>query len=276
MINSTFIYSQTYTDKRGKLNHGCGFGDYIRGSLALYQVAKELNIGFKMDLSNHSIGQYLLGHETPTGNKPDELFRNFNLYQKYNLKKYINRYFWRITQNQKHINHQYNTLCNSFPDHPLSEDCKEFVRSAMMPNAELETIIAQYKPKKDYVAIHIRTGDLIGFSGNDNATEELVKKIAPQIKEIKAQSKGKKIYVFSDSMKLKILLKKQYKTCYTETMPSHSMKTDCNIVDMLVDWFCIQYSSHVYQFTNDYHGWGSGFSDSASWLRDVPITKYKF
>ncbi len=276
MIINTFIYTKTFTDSKGKPNHGCGFGDYIRGSLALYQVAKDFNIGFKMDLSNHSIGKYLVGHENPTHNKPDELFRNFNLYKKQNLKKYINRYFWRLTQNKNISRHTYVTLSNSFPDNPLSEDCKAFVRDAMLPNAEMQAILDQYKPKKDYVAIHIRTGDWVGFSENDNALEELVQKIDPQIKEIKAQSKGKKIYVFSDSMKLKELLKKQYKTYYTETMPSHSMKEDCNIVDMLVDWFCIQYSSHVYQFTNDYHNWGSGFSDSANWLRDVPITKYKF
>lgn len=276
MIINTFIPTQTILDSKGKPNHGCGFGDYIRGSLTLYQVAKEFNIGFKMDLSNHNIGKYLIGHTNPTNNKPDELFRNFNLYKKHNLKKYINRYFWRLTQNQNIKNHIYVTLSNSFPEYPLSEDCKNFVRDNMLPTPELEAIINQYKPKKDYVAVHIRTGDWIGFSENDDALDELVQTIAPQIKEIKAQADDKKVYVFSDSMKLKELLKKQYKTHYTKTMPSHSTKADCNIVDMLVDWFLIQYSSHVYQFTNSYHSWGSGFSESAAWLRDVPISKYKF
>lgn len=275
MIVNTFVNTKTITDNNGNLNHGCGFGDYIRGSLALYQIAKELNLNFKMDLSNHAIGKYLMGHETPTGNRPDELFRNFNLYKKPKIKKYMSRYFWKLSQNPaKHL--LYITLCNSFPDHPLEEDCKAYVRDNMLPNAQLESIIEKHTPKKDYVSIHIRTGDWVGFSQNDNAVEELAEKISDGIKEIKSQADGKKIFVFSDSMALKEFLKKKHKINYTQTTPSHSMMHDCNIQDMLVDWFMIQRSKHVYQFTNDYHGWGSGFSDSANWLRDVPITKFKF
>ena len=274
MIINTFTHTENLPG-----NCGCGFGDYIRGSLALYQAAKEMNLQFSMDLSNHAIGKYLVGHEVPTGNRPDELFRNFNLYGKPNLKKYINRYFWKLSQNPNQnptVRHRYVMLCNSFPDYPLSEDCKEYVRSQMMPNEQLEKIISQHKPKNDYVSIHIRTGDWVGFSENDNATEELAEKISDSIKEVKSQAAGRKIFVFSDSMKLKELLKKQHKISYTETIPSHSMHANSNSQDMLVDWFMIQYSQHVYQFTNDYHSWGSGFSDSASWLRDVPITKFKF
>lgn len=278
MIIHTFVNTKTITDVNGKLNHGCGFGDYIRGSLALYQVAKELNLNLKMDLSNHSIGKYLIGHEIATNNKPDEIFRNFNLYKKVKLKKYVNRYFWKLNQNPnaRIENMKYVTLCNSFPDNPLDNDCKIFVRDSMMPNAQLEKIISKHKPKNEYVSIHIRTGDWVGFSNNNNAIEELAEKINDGIKEIKSQADGRKIFVFSDSMALKELLKKQHKINYTQTTPSHSMMPDCNIQDMLVDWFMIQYSSHVYQFTDDYHTWGSGFSDSASWLRDVPITKFKF
>lgn len=276
MVINTFVNTQTLKDNQGKLNHGCGFGDYIRGSLALYQVAKELNLQFRMDLSNHAIGKYLVGHDVPTNNKPDELFRNFNLYGKPKLKKYINRYFWKLSQNPNIRQKVYVTLGNSFPDYPLSEDCKEYVRSQMMPNEHLEKIISKHKPKNDYVSVHIRTGDWVGFSENDNATEKLAEKIGDSMAEIKSQADGRKIFVFSDSMALKELLKKQHKINYTQTMPSHSMHADCNSQDMLVDWFMIQYSQHVYQFTNDYHSWGSGFSDSASWLRDVPITKFKF
>jgi hypothetical protein len=256
---------------------GCGFGEYIRGSLALYQAAKELNLQFRMDLSNHTIGQYLVGHDVrTTNNKPDELFRNFHLYWKPKLKKYINHKFWKLSQNPNIRQKVYVILSNCFPDYPLSEDCKEYVRSQMMPNEQLEKIIAQHKPNEDYVCVHIRTGDWVGFSENDNAIEELAEKISDNMAEIKAQANGRKIFVFSDSIALKQLLKKQHNIHYTETVPSHSMHADCNSQDMLVDWFMLQYSQHIYQFTNDYHNWGSGFSDSASWLRDVPITKFKF
>jgi len=275
MIINAFINTKTIKDKRGKINHGCGFGDYIRGSLALYQIAKELNIEFKMDLSNHAIGKYLIGHGNSTSIVPTELFRNYDIVWKDNMKKYMSMYFLRLRRNPTR-KYEFVTLCNTFPSWPLDEDCKAYVRDQMLPTPELEKIISQHKPKKDYVSVHIRTGDWVGFSQNDNAIQELAEKISDNMKEIKSQAEGKKIFVFSDSMALKELLKQQHKTEYTQTTPSHSMMPDCNIQDMLVDWFMLQYSNHVYQFTNNYHGWGSGFSDSANWLRDVPITKFKF
>lgn len=270
MIINAFTYTKNLHG-----NCGCGFGDYIRGSLALYQIAKELNLNFKMDLSNHSIGKYLIGHDNPSLLSPNELFRDKGLCWKDAMKAHISRFFLKTSRNATG-KFEYVVISNTFPEWPLSEDCKEFVRSQMLPTPELEKFIAQHKPNEDYVCVHIRTGDWVGFSENDNAIEELAEKINDNMAEIKAQANGKKIFVFSDSMALKQLLKKQHNIHYTETVPSHSMHADNNSQDMLVDWFMIQYSQHIYQFTNDYHGWGSGFSDSASWLRDVPITKFKF
>jgi hypothetical protein len=242
---------------------GGGLGDYIRGSLACYQIAKECNIPFKMDLANHPIKNFIIDHDT------SKCHRVHDFFQKYHGNNELKNIILRQMKRERII---FAISTNAFPKIPLDDDCKKYVRDQLTPIDKLRDML----PTGDYHAIHIRAGDLIGFSQDDNKIIELADSIHDNMKKIVKKANTKKILVLSDSLALKKLLSERYSIDYTETVPTHSKDTNCNIRDLLIDFFTLQYSQHIYQFTNDYHHWSSGFSDSASWLRDVQITKFKF
>lgn len=241
---------------------GGGLGDYIRGSLACYQIAKECNIQFSMDLANHPIKDFIVGHDIVKYRRVHDFFQKFH--GENELKTIVSKHG---------RNNRIFVICsNAFPKLPLDEDCKEYVRNQLTPIEKLRSLL----PTDNYSAIHIRTGDWIGFSSNDNEIEKLADSIHDDMQKIVKESKTKKIIVLSDSLALKKLLSERYSIEYTHTIPTHSKDLSCDIQDLLIDFFTLQYSKHIYQFTNNFHFWGSGFSDSANWLRDVPITKFKF
>lgn len=254
LINSLIL-------KEDGVHPGGGLGDYIRGSLACYQFAKTYNISFAMDLANHPISNYIIGHKITR------------------YPKVISMFSWPKEQIENLIaNHCYSennplvVYSNAVPRYPISNECKEYVRSQLTPIKQLEGEL----PVGNYHALHIRSGDNIGFSTDDSKVEELLNSIGKNIEEILKKTGAEKIITVSDSLCLKKLLKKRYNIEYMNTVPTHSELLTCNTYDLLIDFFTLQNSKHIYQFTNAQHYWGSGFSDSASWLRSVPVTKFKY
>jgi len=254
-----------------------GLGDFVRGNMALYQVCAKHNIPFAIDFSHHPMGAYLKGHETLTicdSQKSvdlidvyeDELRSTSILYDK--IKKHYKK--GKVLR----------TYCNAFQTFPISSECKDFVRNSMIPNAVLQQRISSaYHPSFNadcYETIHIRTGDPVAFGVGikRNAIEKLYDEIGKTIRIIRKNS-NKHIIVLSDSTIIKNLIAKKFGLYTTNSVTTHLMANGGDVAGTLADYFIMINSDKIYQFTNTYHWWGSGFSNSASWINDVPLTCYK-
>jgi len=254
-----------------------GLGDFVRGNIALHQVCAEKNIPFSIDFSHHPMGAYLKGHETATATDSqksvdlvdvyeDELRSTSVLYNK--IKKHYKK--GKVLR----------TYCNAFQSFPISKESQDFVRNSMIPNTILQDKISSvchpFFNKDSYETIHIRTGDPVAFGGGlkRNFIEKLYDEIDKTIKHIKRNS-NKNIIILSDSTIIKNLIAKKFGLYTTNSVTSHLTREGGDVAGTLADYFIMLNSDKIYQFTNAYHWWGSGFSNSASWINDVPLVCYK-
>jgi hypothetical protein len=104
--------------------------------------------------------------------------------------------------------------------------------------------------------------------------EKLYDEIARTILQIR-KSSDKQIIVLSDSTVVKNLIAKKFSLYTTSSVTTHLTTAGGDVAGTLADYFIMLNSKKIHQFTNAYHWWGSGFSNSASWIYDVPLQTYK-
>jgi hypothetical protein len=262
----------TYINKR----FGMGFGDFIRGTLSCHQLCSAQKIPFAVDFRHHDMGKYLdiaYQYQMCESGKILDLMdiRRFTVQcLKYSLASTYKdlRYF---RKNNAYI------YTNVWPRVPLRHPEKEYIKSILIPTAELKEAIEVALPIfEQYEVIHIRSGDLFAFNTQIGETfkrskHELVEKLSV-IQKIK-ECTDKKIIVMSDSMELKTILANKFNILVPNTVPSHCAIETSNVKDTLIDFFIMMKASHIHQFS--VHHWGSGFSNSINWVYDVPLTTYK-
>jgi len=252
---------------------GMGLGDFLRGSLGVYQMCHRYNITAEIDFSQHDIGQYLKpSHKFDISNFSMIDARNVGDYSTNALRNLIARNY-RFSYLARNLNN-IQVYTNVFPKFPISHEIKQLVRQALIPTDQLQDILPIYE--YEYEVIHIRSGDLLAFNkGYDHTVslskKDLLKAITDKIKNIVSITTCP-VLILSDSMELKTLLTKKCNTVMTETIPSHVSHENSDVVDNLMDYFTLVKARKIHQFS--IHAWGSGFSDTVNWIFDVPIEKY--
>ena len=209
-----------------------GFGDFLRGSIYLYNTCEKHNIDFDIDISHHPINEFVFSDYKANYSKKEilclstktkEEFGDLNFYRNLNKTlfkflvgvkngniKYIFSNFSQIgTVVDKHILSFINEKSN------LSDDCcswfqeklsfSPFVVDSVSKSLHSENIM-------DYDLIHFRTGDDVSFLGRDNnngPTNEECFYICK--KEFENRGSNLPMVVISDSNKLKSYIKTEAK-----------------------------------------------------------------
>lgn len=250
-----------------------GLGDFLRGSLAVYQMCHRYSVKAEIDFSQHPIGQYLVPSHNVDMTK-FEIIEAWNIgnYSISALRDHIARRY-RFSYLARNISNV-QVYTNVFPKFPVSHEIKRCIKRALIPTDQLQDLIPRYE--HEYEVIHIRSGDLIAFGEGKDYTvdiskEDLFESISKRIKSI-VDITTCPIIIMSDSLELKNTLTKECGTIETETEPCHVSAENANIVDSLIDYFTLTKARKIHQFS--VHSWGSGWSDSVSWIFDVPIEKY--
>lgn len=257
--------------------NGMGLGDFIRGNIALHQVCAEKNIPFDVDFSQHPMGAYLKGHEESSESGAQKSIDLIDVYED-ELRSTLE--LWNKIKKHYRKGKVLRTYCNAFQTFPISQDCKTFVRNSMIPNDLLQDKISSVCHPSfnmaSYETIHIRTGDPVAFGGalKRNVIERLYDEIGKTITHIRKGS-NKHIIVLSDSTAIKNLIAKKFGLYTTNGATTHLTVGNGDVAGTLADYFIMTNSDKIHQFTNAYHWWGSGFSNSASWINDVPLQSYK-
>ncbi len=299
--NGTSIYKivNVYKPQYKNAINAIGLGDFIRGSIFLYQLCKINNMEFDINLRYHLIGKYFINSNN---NEIDEHILNNIIDTK--IMHYLHeRTIPNIDMNNiNHVNHiknnaliytirpfynQFSKLTtikdgilyvyhHAFPLFEINDDDKLFIKNKFSFNSQITdkynllTSIINISPKM-YKVLHIRTGDEIIYGTNILHKQKLINNIEIFLS---TYNDIQDILVLSDSDELKKYLTNKYK--YIKVINSHishlgqsNSFTDDGIIDTLTDIEIISNSTEVISFTNYHHG--SGF---AIWPAIINNVKY--
>lgn len=247
---------------------GMGFGDFLRGTLSLYQLCARERLDLKVTFKNHPIGNYLIYPETEDIIIHDLNNKCDNLQQ---LRKQLIMISPRYRMKQKNIG----VLCNTWPRFPITSAAKSFLHKVLTPNELCKSALDKTALNTNYEIIHIRTGDMLAFKTAVNFTVEydvdnMISNLVNHISDIKKNTKNECI-LMCDSDEIKKILSERCDILATSSSAVHmNVVTDHNaVLDTLVDFFILTKAQCIYQFS--VHNWGSTFSNVVEWIYDVPV-----
>lgn len=256
-----------------------GLGDFIRGTIALFNYSKKYNYNFYID-NSHPIFQYLL--KNPLIIKNDNLKETLELLPplSYNyIDNQINEIFLKnksfcIMTNSFYTKNTNNSLEN-FGD--ISFECKHFLRQIFTPNSDLKKSInivfegLNINKNEEFNIIHLRLGD--NFIHNDIFDEGTCNILNNKIHDILLNNKNTKSLLLSDSSKIAIKLKEYNpELYYWDNKKIHigdlKYSDDINLAikDTLIDFFIMCKAKNIYSYAFNSL---SGFSKIVSLIFDI-------
>ncbi len=248
-----------------------GFGDFLRGSISLYEICSQKKYRLELDYSKHTISNFLINfHHTDIEFKSQDI----HIFAVEHYDKLINL----ITNT--HDNHIL-VATNVWNFRGVDMDCKKFIRESIYPNPYLTSRINFYMnqlgiEEKKYSVIHVRNGDykikkevnrlnsLINF-------DDILFKINNKLKET---NNNDKIILISDDTEFKKYACSIHNWLSLDLDIGHIAihnKELNKIEHTLIDFFLISKSSTVIQHT--VYSWPSGFSRWCAEIYDIPFIK---
>lgn len=246
MYTVTHIYKPEYNTVR----QPPGFADFLKGTMSLYYNSNNYNL--KVDYSSHPIINFLQNkHSNISESECNELF---NVCSKDLLSV--------VTQLTTNITIATNNHC-----YTINDDIRNFIRQAFEPTVDFSNFISDVKKQNnltDYNVLHIRTGDY-----NINRTLDSINFINSRIDSINTDLD---LFVISDNISIKHLIKKQYpRIKYIDTIPVHLGESKASKIedvrDTLADFFIMSQARNIFAYS--VYG-GSGFSSLAAEIFDIP------
>ena len=254
-----------------------GLGDYIKGSLYLYNLSKKLDFTFKINFKNHIINKYLISNDNV-----DISPENIPCYTSHDHAKLIELINNKILL-QKNTNEQLelNILTNHFIEpKDLTDDDFKWFKDNFKPNDFINDKIKSFLKEKnleenDFDILHIRSGDPFIRSNIKIDDNTIFDPLNDYITELPL---GKKCLLISDYEKLGEILNKNYSRNFviSNSKPIHSGtgtdKTDINdFSNTLIELFLVSYAKNIYNFS--IYQYPSNFS---FWIGRAYKKNYKY
>jgi len=254
-----------------------GFGDFLTGSLFLFQLCVKHSLIFDMDFTNHPLS------------------KNFIIEKKDNNIDYTNVLYYTDLENFRrdkillyntfisHLNkindEVYYLFCNFNPLYHIQNQGPVFIKSKLILNLEIENNIKKILDNfnlmpYNFDIIHIRSGDKYLLSNNklNNITVQKYIQLFTNIVDI-----NKKYIILSDNLTLKKAIKKINKfnnffiddlseICHTG---ENSIKTESQLKNTVTDFFLMSKSQNITSVSLMSRG-GTGFSRSCAMIFKIP------
>ena len=239
-----------------------GFGDFLRGSLTLYELCKNRGYAFAIDYSKHPINVLLDNNNQQSSNDSMESIVICD--------HELPRMMELINNSEDDINFTTNVWNFQVP---ISSDCRNFFQQSLKPKEAFAYKINEKKHElclDDYDTIHIRGGDSVLVYGNESSLnyEDLYNKIN------KTVDKSRKILLLSDDINLKRYFKtrdnERFK-CILEPISHLALQTDSceGVITTMIEFFLMSQSKRIYQYT--VYSWPSGFSRWCAEIFEIPF-----
>lgn len=241
-----------------------GFGDFLRGSSALYQFSKKYNFDLKIDFSRHPLSQFLEQPNTKIFDDDVEVHEFFNQ----NISR-LEPFISTLTENSQSF-----VTTHCLPISLIDEGDRRFLKKWLSPNRQLKSILKDIQNQlgRDYCAVHLRMGD--HAMGNDIAAVPFVD---AWFRDVIVPEWGDRILVLSDNRWIKEYLSERFGAKFIPNSPVHlgqcgSLESPSEGVrDSIIDFFILSKSRNIYQYS--VYPWGSGFSDMCARIYRIPLIK---
>lgn len=272
------LFQKRYTN-----GNSMGFGDYIRGSLCLIQIAQIHGLQFDMNYINHPVSKFL----TNTTNN-DQLSIESNTINYNGISMFTDNNFDRNNKtfhkkmidllNSVQTSHYY-LFCNSYPIINPSDTQRRIVASKIQPNEVLQEAIkssmeALGLERGGYRVIHIRTGDRY-LLNNAPIDKNLISKVVQTINKNVTRLSSHKYLILSDNNELKKVLSTIYpknKFIIQINSITHlgegAIKDDESVKNTLIDFFLIAQSNAIISMSPYFHE--TSFSKYCGILFGIP------
>ena len=238
-----------------------GFGDLIRGAIKLFQLSKTMGFNLIVHFDLHPISLFL---EKRTSEYDPIIMQN---------KDNIEFVFPGCVET--HIQNSQDSvvyfLTNDFCDETnITDECKDFMKTILSPNAELLNLLNNYNAT-EYTVLHMRFGDNVIINKNaiDNA---LIRSVESRITH-NLDVYAKNLFV-CDSYFMKTELKH-----YLTENNIHSIDLDVGhigyeqdrekIKNTLLEFFIIAKSNKIKTYS--VYSWTSGFVVWISKIYGIPL-----
>ncbi len=237
-----------------------GLGDFLFGCMTIHQEALKLGRSPKIDVSQHVIHQLITTDGFHTHAKANHIYHEaeFNQFSKSDI-----------------------VFTNRKPRYQVTPATRDFVlRKVLTPNSEFaEYLHKEFESldlkKRNYVTVHVRLGDSELFKDPSNNQHPLGRITEQIAKMVDRNLPGTEVLFLSDSENLlESMSDKGFKTFKgTPTHSGDSRITLQSARETMRDYFGLLNSERIIQISN--LAWGSGFSETAAILGDIPISKVK-
>lgn len=254
------VVRHTYRTRCSTVRQPPGFGDYLRGSIALAILAQEQGFSLEIDLSHHPAGAFLRDNRPPMAS-PGEVSEFFNerahLLPEFVAQLRDDESVWLTT--------------NCFPDmDKVTDAVRELVRSQLTWTSSIEASaedIRRQLSEEAFAILHIRVADE-HFHARSVGMGSLCGHIE---KHVLPNWRGR-LLVLSNNQAVKRDLSRKYSLPVVTTGAVHL--GECNgleseIRDTLVDFAILSRASTIFSYSE--YSWDSGFSRWCACLYDVPF-----
>jgi hypothetical protein len=258
-----------------------GFGDFIRGTIALYEYSKIYNFHLYIDNSHPIFNYFCENKDIIKTNFKDndtlELLPNmhYNIID-INLQNLFikNKSFYVLTN--AFYTKDENRMVVNFGE--ITKDCKQFLKNILSPNEVLNNSITNVYNnlgidlQKGYSIIHLRIGDnyLINNVFDEYTFNIINEKIHNLLEEHKNNNKNTQFILMTDAESMGIQFKlKNPSLFYWNNIKTHFAVVNNNqsIIDTLTDFFIMSKSNEMFCYA--FNG-VSGFSKFISLIYDIP------
>jgi hypothetical protein len=257
-----------------------GFADYLRGTIALYNLSK--NYGYKLLINgNHPLFKFIKPNENIISSEEESCSEILELLPPLSYND-IYRELNNIFNSGKSFSVMTNSFYNLNMNHlsnwgKISIECRFFLKNIFTPSTEIETKMAYifdtiYNIKHDekFKVIHLRLGD--NFIHNDVYDYNLHEMYYTKINRIiNNNTEDIKYVLISDSAFVAKKIKANLnKICYWDNQKIHIgdliNNTGSSLMDTLTDFFIMSKATEI--ISNG----SSGFSTSVSIMYDINHT----
>lgn len=266
-----------------------GFGDFLRGTVALYDMSRMYSFEMYLD-SQHPIFQYLKPNKWIRQDKThadviellyptayDVIYQKMeDLFRKRKPFTIMTHSLYRRTEQSGEGGGEKGDLVNYGK---INHECKEFLKDLLTPCDDLENKIEfifqnvygiSNNPVEKYNIIHLRFGD--AFIHNNIYMEEFYHKFYKKIAVLVESTTERYVLITDSSSIAKKLTENIAGLSYWDNAKIHlgdlrrrEDSPDDAVFDTLIDFFIMSRAAHIY---SSY----SGFSVIASEIYDIPYT----
>jgi hypothetical protein len=282
-----------------------GFGDFLRGTYALWEICDLLGIKLELYFHNHAIKHYLK-QTNPDLGIPQRRFRMFDaVKQPTEIINVIKQYYFshqvinvgsnmipisynysdwnRNTSMEKHGSAEIRAMARTSysVNVPMPTEFKNFIKGYLQMSPTFEAYYNKITNNvTNYSVIHIRGGDPVG---TNNISPTFVSKVSAIIvnsiiPQNNNNNNSSTIFVISDNMAIRNTIATIHKF---KVLPTNQVchmglirTGDANqaVQDTMVDFFLMSRAKTVYSLS--VYSWTSGFSEWVTKIFDVPLQKF--